>query len=249
MSSQLVAEIMRAHKAVESGRPGARRTLERLQAEFRRSGTITRYYGGEDSVQLTEGGASPARPRRIERSRIAEPTREREPIELRRGRSPITVDLSSASKEAIEAEILHVRRQGDWEAAGFLFAPKRPSYRSDSVSVCLATHAGDDSRHSWGSVQLGDPYELQASFPPELQHVMRVGDWHSHNIPESDVPSETDMRAWAGNCDALALPFYVGVIASPARDGGWMLRSLTPWVTRREGYPSKLVCERAVFRW
>ena len=66
--SSLVAEIMRAHEAVKSGKPGARKRLERLQAQYRASGgPVTRYYDGEDAVQLA--GARPARPRSIEREK------------------------------------------------------------------------------------------------------------------------------------------------------------------------------------
>jgi hypothetical protein len=57
------------------------------------------------------------------------------------------------------------------------------------------------------------------------------------------------MRAWAGHLDAMGLPFYTGIIASSARNAGWMIPSLTPWTVRREGYPSRLVCERARFLW
>jgi hypothetical protein len=220
--------------------------LEELQREFRSGRHEIIRYGGE--IRLVEpGGPAVSRSRIV---RTAQPTsQDREPVELRRERSPFTVELSPASKAAIMDEIFRVRRHGDLEAAGFLFAPKRPSFRSESVLICVATHAGDETRHSQYSVALGDPYEVQASLPPELAHVMRVGCWHSHGVPGSDVPSDVDLRAWAGNLDAMALPFYTGIIASPARDGGWMFPTLTPWCVRREGSPSKLICERARFRW
>jgi hypothetical protein len=244
--SSLVEEILRAHADVAEGKAGARAQLHRLQAQFRTSGQIIeRSPAGATATLIEPGGGGGTI------SRMVKPaTKGREPIELRlRGHSPFTIDLSPGSKTAILDEIRSVRRHGDLEAAGFLFAPKRPSFRSDSVLICVATHAGDDTRHSQRSVALGDPYEVQASLPPELAHVMRIGDWHSHGVPESDVPSDVDLRAWAANLDAMGLPFYTGIIASPARDGGWMLPSLTPWCVRREGYPSKLVCERAQFRW
>jgi hypothetical protein len=126
--------------------------------------------------------------------------------------------------------------------SGFRFGGRR-ILRDGSSSMISSASAQE--KNEWRTEMTFDRVAALLS----ISHVARIGDWHSHNIPESDVPSDTDMRAWAGNLDALALPFYTGIIASPARHGGWSILSLAPWTVRREGYPSKLVCERARFVW
>jgi hypothetical protein len=60
----------------------------------------------------------------------------------------------------------------------------------------------------------------------EDHHVIRegIGDWHSHTIAGSTLPSEPDMRAWAGSADAIGLPYYAALIITPSAEGsGWML--------------------------
>jgi 5-methylcytosine-specific restriction endonuclease McrA len=60
---------------------------------------------------------------------------------------PFTVSLTPYSRQQILDEILHIRRQWDLEAVGWMWACQRPRDWSDSLTVALATHAGD-SRHA-----------------------------------------------------------------------------------------------------
>jgi Prokaryotic homologs of the JAB domain len=209
--SSLVAEIKRAHQAVKSGRPGARRTLERLQDEYRRGGTIIRDYVGEDAVQLVEAGE---RPRSIERQKtVGQPRPERpswqlgdkeelsyRDVELRENFVSYKVDLTPEVKEAILDEIKRAHRDAgeQIEVAGWLFAPYRPRGESDSIQVVHATRSGS-ARGSQTSVTLCDPIEVMAHVRrSELAHLHLCGDWHCHTRGGSQLPSHADARAWAG---------------------------------------------------
>jgi hypothetical protein len=247
--SNLVTEIERAHVAVARGEVGARERLERLQSEFRTSGApIVRPGGG--SVKLVEPGAPRTKPllhkiAREEQSSFGHPS---SAVEIRARSTearPFTVSLTSYSREQILDEIRHIRRQGDLEAAGWLWACQTPRSWSDSLTVALATHAGD-SRHGAYSVEVGNPYLLrEEQCPPELRHLKCVGDWHSHPIPGSTIPSDTDARAWAGTMDKYGLARYCALIVSPPAESGWMIPRITAWTVRREGSPSRPVCEPA----
>jgi hypothetical protein len=158
---------------------------------------------------------------------------------------PFTVSVTPYSREQILDEIRHIRRQGDLEAAGWMWAGQRPRDWSDSLTVALATHSGD-SRHGRFSVEVGDPHLLrEEQFSPELRHLKLAGDWHTHVVPGSVITSEVDAKAWSGTMDKFGLARYCALIVSPADSGGWMYPRFSAWTVRREGSPSRPICEPA----
>jgi hypothetical protein len=81
--------------------------------------------------------------------------------------------------------------------------------------------------------------------PPHLRHLQCIGDFHSHTVPGSTIPSDVDAKAWAGTMDRYGLARYVGVIVSPAKSGGWTFPQFSGWTVRRVGSPSRPICEPA----
>jgi proteasome lid subunit RPN8/RPN11 len=98
---------------------------------------------------------------------------------------------------------------------GWLFATRKPGQQSHFVTVCAATWAGEGARASRNRITLGDAYGAQAELPDNLEHLKRIGDFHTHTAG-SLRPSRPDMRAWAGTADSLGLNAYVGLIVSPS---------------------------------
>jgi hypothetical protein len=258
MSSKLIAEIARAHQQVGRGEPGARKELERLQREYRSSGApIDRYYGGVDAVQVVEGGARPARPRLVS----SRPTIEREDLSYGHPSSKVVirarsteptqfeVKLGSGARQAIEDELALVRRElgPDFEAGGFLYGQDRPRMSSTWTTIAVATHAGDATSHGRSSITFGEsPTSLMLrSFPPELDHMTPLGDWHSHPTRGGTIPSEGDARGWARSLDQYGFARYSAIIVSPDEGMGWMHPVFSAWTVRREGVPSLPVCEPA----
>jgi hypothetical protein len=256
---KLQAEILRAHAEVGDGVQGARSRLERLQEQYRTSGEIVRAPVGATAVVIDRPLASKAR-RPIARVKPATAkalpfghppeavvirTHSTEPERFR-------VTLAPEVRRDIEEEISFVRRSFGGEpreAAGFLFSAQRPRAGWGHLTVGLATTAGD-SKHGLYSVQFGaEPIDVRASFPPWLSHMSLAGDFHSHAIPGSTIPSDVDARAWAGQMDRHALERYIGVLVTPAESGGWMYPRFNVWTVRREGVPSLPVCEPAVLEW
>jgi Prokaryotic homologs of the JAB domain len=243
----LVKEIERAHAEVRRGNPGAREKLERLQAEYRTSGATISRIGGTCEVEDRPSAPFSHQPRSISRD-VLNYGHPSSAVEIRARSTesrPFTVSLTSYSREQILDEIRHIRRQGDLEAAGWMWACQTPRSWSDSLTVALATHAGD-SRHGRYSVEVGNPYLLrEEQCPPELRHLKVIGDWHSHPFAGSTIPSDTDARAWAGWMDRYGLARFSAVIVSPAEQGGWMIPTFSAWTVRREGSPSRPICEPA----
>ena len=243
----LVKEIERAHAEVGRGSLGAREKLERLQAEYRTSGATISRIGGTCQVEDRPSVLVSQRPRSISRD-VLDYGHPSSAVEIRSRSTesrPFTVSLTSYSREQILDEIRHIRRQGDLEAAGWMWACQTPRSWSDSLSVSLATHSGD-SRHGRYSVEVGNPYLLrEEQCPPELRHLKVIGDWHSHPIVGSTTPSDTDAKAWAGWMDKYGLARFSAVIVSPAEQGGWTYPQFSAWTVRREGSPSLPVCEPA----
>jgi hypothetical protein len=176
-----------------------------------------------------------------------------EAVEIRtRSTEPETfcVDLSIQATRDILEEVSFVRRSFDGEpreAAGYLFSAQRVRGDWSHLSVGLATTAGD-SRHGLYSVAFGvEPLDVQRSFPPELAHMELAGDFHSHSVAGSTIPSDADARAWLGQMDRAGLERYLGVIISPSEASGWMSPVISAWSVRREG--SRPVCEPAVVAW
>jgi proteasome lid subunit RPN8/RPN11 len=160
------------------------------------------------------------------------------------------VTLSPQVKRDILEEVGSVRRSFGGEpreAAGYLFSAQRVRGDWCHLTVGLATTAGD-SRHGLYSVAFGaEPLDVQRSFPPELAHMELAGDFHSHSVAGSTIPSDADARAWAGSMDRAGLDRYIGVIVSPSESLGWMKPVISAWSVRRE--ESRPVCEPARLEW
>jgi hypothetical protein len=81
------------------------------------------------------------------------------------------------------------------------------------------------------TVYLSNPIEaitaVRAAGYPNLQ---LLGDWHSHTVRGSELPSLADARAWAGTMDSLGRDAYVSVIVSPSEEQGWMFPKFSAWV-------------------
>jgi hypothetical protein len=158
------------------------------------------------------------------------------------------VDLGTTARETILDAIKQVRRSaGDVEAAGWLYAPYRPSANGDSTLIAYATV---ESVGNGSSVYLGDPFEaLGMARSVGLDHLHLAGCWHSHPNGGSELPSMQDARAWAGTMDMLGRCAYTALIVSPAESGGWMYPKFSAWVAGRYGYPSQPVVGRARMMW
>ena len=170
---------------------------------------------------------------------------EGEPIVLRDDPPVFTVNLGAGVRTAIEAELRAVQRQmgRDYEAGGWLFTRRRPQRSDDfTVSISRATHAGA-STHGHYSLELQPALEAF----PDFKNLGFVGCWHTHPHSRSSRPSAADMRAWAGWLDKFLFRAYLGLIVTPDPEGltGWNYPRIAGWVMRREGSPSKLVCEPA----
>jgi hypothetical protein len=158
------------------------------------------------------------------------------------------VNLPSSVMSVIEDEITYVRREAgtDVEAGGWLFSMNRPRLDLDWLNVAHATRA-EETWHSRTRLKIGDPLEtwgsLRAQGMPENATI--CGDFHSHAYAGSTVPSDIDAKAWAGWAEKLGLPRFVGVIVSPHEELGWSCPMYSAWVVRRDGLPSKPVCEPA----
>jgi hypothetical protein len=160
------------------------------------------------------------------------------------------VDLSPQVKSDILEEVSVIRRSFDGEpreAAGYLFSAQRVRGDWSHLSVGLATRAGD-SRHGLYSVAFGaEPLEVCRSLPPELAHMQLAGDFHSHAVPGSTIPSDADARAWLGQMDRAGLDRYLGLIVSPSEALGWTNPVISAWSVRRDG--DRPVCEPARLEW
>jgi hypothetical protein len=243
---QLQTEILRAHEEVKRGSPGARKKLERLQAEYRSRGSIARIGGTAVLVDRPKRRPALARDRDVEHYGFGP-----EHVEIRTSRSepPFTVTLGSGARRAIEDELALARSKlgPDYEAGGWLFSQYRPRTSSDGLTIAVATHAGD-SEHGRGSITFGESATslMLRSFPPELGHMTPVGDWHSHPTRGSTTPSDGDARGWARSLDEYGFSRYTAVIVSPSEGLGWMCPVFSGWTVRRQGVPSRPICEPAL---
>jgi hypothetical protein len=101
------------------------------------------------------------------------------------------------------------------------------------------------------SVTLGDPIDgLVAARSAGIGEAWNlIGDWHAHPRHGSELPSHQDAKAWAGTADHLARSCYVSLIVSPSASLGWLNPTLSAWVARRFGAPSRPVVQRARMEW
>jgi hypothetical protein len=227
----LKERIVAAHASVARGERGARQTLERLQAEFR-SGhhSVVRDYFGPGAVQLKGGSAVASGPVRAPKREIEDWVlgadeafpfgRPYTDVELRdRGFVNYKVTLFGHVRQDIVDEIRRVHRAAgkEVEVGGWLFAHYLPKPSSDSIEIVHATWAGEGASSSRTTIFMGDPISVMAEVHAAgLGHLRLVGDWHSHCVRGSELPSQQDAIAWAGTMDSLAArEAYVSLVVAP----------------------------------
>jgi hypothetical protein len=213
----------------------------RLSAPRRKSGPIIR-----DGGTATLVGDSPTRPAK-ETLPFGHSYRE---VELReRGYVDYSVSLNPDVREGILGEIRRAHHEAgqEVEAGGWLFSRYRPTESSDWIRITDATRSGAETPGTRSSVTLGDPVEAMAAMHDA--GLALVGDWHSHCVASSELPSMQDAKAWAGTMDGLGRSSYVSVLVSPTEGTGWMIPRFSAWVAGRYGVPSRPVVGRARIEW
>jgi proteasome lid subunit RPN8/RPN11 len=153
------------------------------------------------------------------------------------------VRLTTYAKRELLNELQRVRREAkrDIEVGGWLFSTQRPRQWDRLVEVCFCSWSGPGASSNRDSIRLGDLSRVREELPA---HFHPVGSWHSHPDPVP-YPSRTDAVNWAANLDKRPSDLFVGIIATPASEGGWMLPSLSAFVVQRSGFPSRPIVERA----
>lgn len=173
-------------------------------------------------------------------------------VELRlRGFVDYSVSLGSENKKDILAEVTRAHQAAGEavEAAGWLFSQYRPRADHDSTSIALITRSIERSG-TRGEVYLSDPHSAIAAVRSAgYEHLELVGDWHSHCVRGSELPSLQDARAWAGTMDRFGREAYVSVLVSPSPEMGWSSPKFSAWVAGRYGSPSRPVVGRASMPW
>jgi len=173
-------------------------------------------------------------------------------VELRlRGYVDYSVSLGSENKRDILAEITRAHQAAGEavEAAGWLFSQWRPRADHNQTPIALITRSIERSG-TRGEVYLSDPHSaITAVRNAGYEHLELVGDWHSHCVPGSELPSLQDARAWAGTMDSLGREAYVSLIVSPSPEMGWSSPKVSAWVAGRYGSPSRPVVGRASMPW
>ena len=110
--------------------------------------------------------------------------------------------------------------------------------------IVMRTGPGPRSQHSADRFTLDDSHVR--GWLNENPDLRIVGDWHVHTESRDGVPSDTDLRGWAGHC-GVSQNGYLGIIATRGEEGmGFMTPRLHAWVTYREG--EQAVCEPVVIR-
>jgi hypothetical protein len=244
----LQQQILRTHEQVKSGSPGARKRLAALQAEFRAGHAVERYPASA-TARLTESGTVTAlRPRRTTARRPAKAAKLVREVELRdRGFVDYSVTLGDGARRDILGEIRRAHQAAGEaiEACGWLFSQYRPRADHNATTISLATRSVERSG-TRGSVYLSDPIEaLAAVRNAGYEHLHLIGDWHSHVVPTSELPSLQDARAWCGQMDALARDAYLSLVVSPSESQGWLFPRFSAWICGRYGSPSRPVVGRA----
>jgi proteasome lid subunit RPN8/RPN11 len=140
----------------------------------------------------------------ITRTKQRAPSRKRpveRDVELRdRGFVDYEVSVGSTAREQILDEIKRAHRAAgeEVECGGWLFGPYRPRAETSWSEVAVATRSTERPGRR-NEVFLSDPIaaiaEVRAAGYPHLQV---LGDWHSHCVGGSELPSSADAKAWAG---------------------------------------------------
>ena len=128
-------------------------------------------------------------------------------VELRlRGFVDYSVSLGSENKKDILAEVTRAHQAAGEavEAAGWLFSQYRPRADHDSTSIALITRSIERSG-TRGEVYLSDPHSAIAAVRSAgYEHLELVGDWHSHCVRGSELPSSArrpslGLERWTGS--------------------------------------------------
>jgi len=157
------------------------------------------------------------------------------------------INLGSSAREDILAEIERAHRAagGAVKAAGWLFSQYRPRADHNATTIALATRSIERSG-TGREVYPSDPnLAIGAVWSAGYKHLELVGDWHSHTVPGSELPSLHDAKAWAGTMDNLARDAYVSLLVSPSAELGWLAPKFSGWIAERYGVPSRPVVGRA----
>jgi Prokaryotic homologs of the JAB domain len=142
--------------------------------------------------------------------------------------------LGYEAKKTIRADIAWTEENiGDVETGGWLLAAKR-----NRDYILAATVPGSDATCTRSSINLGVE-QLEAA-QRKYHHHRVVGCWHYHGC-SGDVPSETDLRAFARGA-GLASGYWIGLIATRSRS--WRPEpEISGWVTFGSR-PDLLITER-----
>jgi proteasome lid subunit RPN8/RPN11 len=130
------------------------------------------------------------------------------------------------------------------ETGGFLWGPERPS--GIRTTVTRVSGPAPDSKHEEKKVVLGDPCKVDVGGALLRADLIPLGDFHSHPVAGSGLPSPDDRRAWVESLRRSRLPSYVGVIVYRSHSlGSWGSADLSAWVTYRESATGRYVVEPA----
>jgi hypothetical protein len=208
-------------------------------------GSITR---GGGTCALVGGPSSVARTVSAEplvrfRPRGVDPRHE--PVELReKAPSAFTLRLPWQIRKEINEELDLIRQRigPEREAGGWLFAQRLAGHHASEQDICRAITAGTTG-HARTTIRLSNPIETW--WATGVPHWRLAGDWHSHTVPDSTLPSDNDMRAWASLLDRWQFARWLGVVVTRGEESGWQYPTLTGWLVRREYPELNLVCEPA----
>jgi integrative and conjugative element protein (TIGR02256 family) len=184
--------------------------------------------------ERTTTEARPRRPGPWEMLPTAKPARPKvaSPNRLDLGARPrYEVHVSHGTRAAIEREILeswHAFHFERYETGGFLYGTERA--RSQRAELVRATPPGPKTLYGRNSLQLQRPELVEGELPDYLEHLCRIGHWHTHPS-DSSKPSQADLNCWAN----LMGPFsrHVALIVGPP----WDFPTYTAWVTRPDYEP------------
>lgn len=150
------------------------------------------------------------------------------------------IRLGDYGVDQIRREFSWARQQGV-ETGGYLWS--HYENRDDEALVAYVSDPASYSRHSNGSVKLGDPYDVRRELPDWLprSELELAGDWHLH--PSSDArPSKTDLDTWAARLRTSGGRAYASVIVTP----GFKVIAAEPELSLAAAV--KAVCERTPSR-
>jgi hypothetical protein len=247
MSAPLIERIVAAHKEVaRSGSAEARSKLERLQAEFRTSGTVIERPGGTATLMDRPGAISrtTVRPAPVSRA-IAPDELDEVPVLRTEIKDGFSVHLGNGALRGIMEEF----QRSDWlfehhvESGGNLFGRQRAGV----LELVDASGPGSDEKarrfESAVMVSLTEGFAIAEELQRQRQDALVIfcGGWHVHPIRDPR-PSPTDRSNALIGLDELerklgwrAPARWVDLILTPDAARGWDAPYATAWATRRLG--------------